>query len=133
MDSRTLLGAGWGFPFEVDGRGGIGLMAAEQAIDRSIVLILSTAKGERRMRPTFGCDIHDMVFAPDNATTRGLIQAQVLEALAMWEPRIEVESVDVEADPEEDARLLITVNYTIKTTSDERSLVYPFYVIPGEP
>ena len=129
---RDFLGAGWSAPMSVNGRGGIALANGEAAIARSIELILATAKGERRMRPHFGCGIHDLVFAPNDPTTHGLIQSQVRDALAWWEPRIDVIHVGVVAHPEDEAALLIDIRYRIKTTSAERSLVYPFYVIPGE-
>jgi phage baseplate assembly protein W len=129
---RSFLGTGWAFRFGVDGRGGIAMASEEQAIERSIRLILSTAKGERRMRPNFGCGIHDLVFAPNDATTAGLIRYHVTEALGWWEPRIEVNEVDVRTDVDDPARVLVEIRYTIKATNDERSLVYPFYKIPGE-
>jgi len=129
---RDFLGTGWGAPLGVDGRGGIGLISGERAIERSVLNILSTAKGERRMRPRFGCGIHDLVFAPNDPTTAGLIQSQVIEALGWWEPRINVIGVDVEPDSEEDGLMLIGVRYVIKSTNAERNLVYPFYLIPGE-
>src|SRR5262247_3969817 len=129
-DVRDFLGAGWAAPMGVNGRGGIALASGEAAIARSIELILSTAKGERRMRPHFGCGIHDLVFSPNDPTTHGLIQSQVRDALAWWEPRIEVVGVGVVSHPEDEAALLIDISYRIKTTSAERSLVYPFYLIP---
>jgi phage baseplate assembly protein W len=131
-DVRDFLGTGWSAPMRVNGRGGIALASGEAAISRSIELILATAKGERRMRPHFGCAIHDLVFAPNDPTTYGLIHSQVRDALAWWEPRIEVTDVVVSAHPEDPAALLIDISYRIKATSAERSLVYPFYVIPGE-
>ena len=131
-DARAFLGAGWAAPMAVNGRGGIALASGEAAIARSIELILSTAKGERRMRPHFGCGIHDLIFAPNDPTTHGLIQSLVRDALAWWEPRIDVIGVRVVSHPEDDAALVIEISYRIKTTSAERSLVYPFYIIPGE-
>ena len=130
--NRNFLGAGWAFPLAVDGRGGIALAVEDQAIARAIYIILSTAKGERRMRPHFGCAIHDLVFAPNDATTAGLIRYHVMEALGWWEPRITVTDVDVQTDPEDPSRLLVEVRYVVKSTNAERSLVYPFYLIPGE-
>ena len=129
---RDFLGTGWSAPLGVDGRGGIGLISGERAIERSVLNILSTAKGERRMRPQFGCGIHDLVFAPNDPTTAGLIQSQVLEALGWWEPRIDVIAVDVEPDTSQDGLMLIEVRYVVKATNAERNLVYPFYLIPGE-
>ena len=125
---EDILGTGWHFPTGVDGRGGLALSRHEKDIDESIRIILSTAKGERRMRPNFGCRIHEMIFAPNNATTWGLVRKYVMEALGYWEPRIEVEEIQVQADPEDSSRLLISIKYRVKATSDKRSLVYPFYL-----
>jgi len=125
---EDILGTGWHFPTGVDGRGGLALCRHEKDIDESIRIILSTAKGERRMRPNFGCRIHELIFAPNNATTWGQVRKYVMEALGYWEPRIEVEDIQVQADPEDSSRLLININYRLKATSDKRSLVYPFYL-----
>ena len=132
FEPRNFSGTGWSAPFGVDGRGGINMVSGDAAVERSILTILSTAKGERRMRPHFGCGIHDLVFAPNDPTTAGLIHSQVLEALGWWEPRIIVRAVDVEPDEDDDGMLLINIRYTIKTTNADRNLVYPFYLIPGE-
>jgi phage baseplate assembly protein W len=96
-------------------------------------MILSTVKGERVLRPEFGCQIHDLVFAPNDTTTTGLAAYHVEQALGMWEPRIRVIHVDVQpAERRGDSMLLISISYEIKATLDQRTLVYPFYRIPGE-
>jgi phage baseplate assembly protein W len=84
------------------------------------------------MRPEFGCRIHDLIFAPNEATTTGLARYYVQDALEMWEPRIDVTEVLVAPDPLNTGRLLIDIRYVIKSTHDERALVFPFYRIPGE-
>ena len=126
--AEDVLGTGWHFPVEMDGRGGISLSRRERDIEESIRIILSTAKGERRMRPEFGCRIQELVFAPNNATTAGLARQYVEEALGWWEPRIEVTDVDVRPDTTDTSRLLINIKFRIKATNDERNLVYPFYM-----
>jgi hypothetical protein len=80
------------------------------------------------MRPDFGCRIHELIFAPNNATSWGLVKQYVEEALGWWEPRIEVTEVDVRSDSGDTSRLLISIKYRVKATSDERTLVYPFYL-----
>ena len=80
------------------------------------------------MRPHFGCRIHELIFAANNPTTWGMVRKYVLEALGWWEPRIEVEDVKVNHDRQDSSRLLIDIKYRLKATSDERSLVYPFYL-----
>jgi len=132
MEASDFLGAGWAFPVGVDTRGRIALAHGERDVEEAIRIILLTPKGQRVMRPEFGCQIHELMFAPNDATTAGLAEYYVRESLAMWEPRIEVDSVTVTSDLIEQERLLIDIRYQIKATHDRRSLVFPFYRIPGE-
>ncbi len=127
------IGSGWAFPPGIDARGRIALARHERDIEEAIYMILLTPKGQRLMRPEFGCRIHDLIFAPNDATTVGLATYYVEDALGMWEPRIRVEEVLAEPDPTNSGRLLIEIRYVIKSTHDRRSLVFPFYRIPGVP
>jgi phage baseplate assembly protein W len=129
--NRDIIGTGWAFPLQIDNRGGIALSKNENGIEDSIKLILGTAKGERRMRPNFGCDIHTLIFAPNNATTWGLAAHYVEEALGWWEPRIDVLEVKPRPDQNDPSRLLINIKYRIKATNDARNLVYPFFLLAG--
>jgi uncharacterized protein len=130
--SKDFIGNGWSFPIGTDVRGRVSLSHRERDIEEAIIMILLTPKGQRVMRPEFGCEIHDLVFAPNDATTAGLATYYVEEALRMWEPRITLRGV--EANPDEDSaeRLMIHVQYEINATYEQRSLVFPFYRIPGE-
>lgn len=132
MASFDLIGTGWRFPVGIDGRGALALSQGTSEIEEAIQIILSTPIGHRVMRPEFGCRIHELVFAPINASTTTAAIHYVEEALGYWEPRIEVESIDVSIDPEISSCLLITIFYRVKATYDQRALVYPFYTIPGE-
>jgi uncharacterized protein len=132
MSDGDFLGSGWAFPFRISPSGGIALQRHERDIDEAIRIILNTAKGERHMRPQFGCGIHELVFAPNNATTAGLVEGYVEEAIGWWEPRVEVLEVNVDTDDDERNLLIITIHYRVRTTNDERNLVYPFYLIRSE-
>ncbi len=129
--ANPLIGKGWAFPVGVDGRGGISTASDTMDLDQSIRLILGTRIGERVMRPDFGCKIHDLLFAPINAQTIGLAQHYVEEALGWWEPRIELKGVGIATNQTQQSagELLITIKYEVRSTKDERSLVYPFYLI----
>jgi phage baseplate assembly protein W len=127
-----VVGSGWAFPPSVDARGRIALARQERDVEEAIRIILLTPVGQRLMRPEFGCRIHDLIFAPNDATTIGLARYYVEDALGMWEPRIQVNEVRVAPDPGNTGRLLIEILYEIKSTHDERALVFPFYRIPGE-
>jgi len=134
MADFELIGKGWKFPVVVSGGGGIALSSQYAEIDEAIALVLETSPGERVMRPDFGCRIHELAFAPMNESTLGLAQQYVMEALGWWEPRIEVnevEPVQELSDPQL-GRLVVNIKYTVRGTHDERSLVYPFYLIRDE-
>lgn len=129
--SREFLGTGWHFPVETDRRGAIELSTAEADVREAIRIILGTAKGERTMRPDFGCGIHDYAFATVDTTTLNLIGSTVRDALVEWEPRIEVLDVDVSTEEIDSGRLMIRVEYRIRSTNTEFNLVYPFYIREG--
>ena len=133
--NETIIGRGWAFPLGVNPRGMIALTNAQSEIEQAISLILSTPVGTRVMRPNFGSRLHELIFAPNNSQTMAEARRYVEDALGMWEPRIQVKDVEVSRDPEDKdgARLLIQIHYEVKATHDPRSLVHPFYLIPGEP
>ncbi len=130
-NQRDYLGVGWKFPLQVTPGGGIALARYEQRIEESIYLILSTAKGERVMLPDFGCGIHELVFAPNNASTLSMVVYNVRQALVTYEPRIDVLDINAESAPEEPNLLLIRIDYRIRANNARGNLVYPFYIREG--
>ncbi len=84
------------------------------------------------MRPEFGCEIHDLVFAPNDPSTTGLARRYVIEALSMWEPRIDVLEVKSLDNRTADNVLMLNIEYQVIATNSQRNLVFPFYTIPGE-
>jgi len=127
-----ILGSGLAFPLRVDNAGGLGLASGEEDIEQAIGLILSTAPGERPMRPEFGCAVHEFVFETIDAAMAGRVDAAVRAALDRWEPRIEVTDIDFDLSHTREGRLDIVIGYRVRVTSHKRNLVYPFYVIPSE-
>jgi Bacteriophage baseplate protein W len=129
--NSDLVGTGWAFPAGITASGGFALASGSESTDAAIRMILSTAPGERVMRPDFGCSLWEHLFGPMDVGSLGLMESAVRDALARWEPRIDV--LDVTAAPEPDTgRVIIEIRYLIRATNDERNLVYPFYVIPLE-
>ena len=125
---KPFLGRGVGFPIELD-QGDIKPADAEDSIRQSIKIILGTAKGERVMRPDFGCGIYDLVFEISSASTAGKISQAVREALLKFEPRIDV--IDIQVTPKSDPdgeTLSISIDYQVRATNNAFNLVYPFYL-----
>ncbi len=130
--SDEFLGTGWAFPVETDARGSVRTADAEDDIRDAIRIILGTAKGERVMRPEFGCEIHNHVFSAVTPATLNRIESSVHEALVKWEPRIDIEDVDARTDDEKSNVVHIGVEYRVRTTNSLSNMVYPFYITEGD-
>jgi phage baseplate assembly protein W len=129
--SDQFVGAGWAFPLRTDPTGRVALVRRDREIEESIRLILGTAYGERPMRPDFGCEIHDYVLGPVTPDMTGRMASAVRESLVRWEPRIEVEGVDVSLG-EDPGVVYIDIRYSVGETNDPRNLVFPFYTLGTE-
>jgi phage baseplate assembly protein W len=92
-----FLGTGLRFPVQVTPQGRLALSSGDRRVEESISLILGTRLGERVMQPNFGCAIHDLVFAPNNAATHTRAIDAVRRALVLLEPRIDVLEVSAPA------------------------------------
>ncbi|MCA9422625.1 MAG: GPW/gp25 family protein [Nitrospira sp.] len=131
--SMEILGKGWKFPISLDkGQGGVAWSRYEEKIKESIYIILATAKGERVMRPDFGCGIHDFVFAVMNSATITLMKSTVQDALIQWEPRVTVKAVEVLTDQLGEGIVNIRVDYQVIATNNQFNMVYPFYLTGGK-
>lgn len=130
--TAEVLGVGWRFPVALaDGGEGAPRIAQaryEACVRQSIFIILSTAKGERAMRPDFGCGLHDLVFAVNGSATQGMAAFHVREALTAWEPRIDVLRVEASGAGEHGEQLVIEIDYRVRLTDSRFNLVYPFYL-----
>ena len=130
--TREFLGTGWSFPVRPDNEGKFEIAQYEESVRQSIWIILGTAKGERVMRPSFGCSIYDLVFEVNNDTTAGRITEAVREALLAFEPRVDLQDVQVHAEPQGEV-MLISIDYEVRATNNVFNLVYPFYLEQGTP
>lgn len=128
---REFLGSGISFPFKIDREGRMVMSSLEDHIRESIILILNTAKGERVMRPDFGCGLQELVFSNIDASTTALVKHEVEEALIRFEPRIDLINVQVMRSTEQKNVLDINIEYRVRKTDSMFNIVYPFYLERG--
>ena len=128
---KEFLGVGWKYPVGVEADGRISSSAYEENIRESIRILLGTAKGERVMRPEFGCSIHEYAYAPMDTLTFRLIENAIYEALTDWEPRIEVNEIKMLTEKANEGKLLISIDYKVRRSNTQANLVYPFYLKEG--
>lgn len=131
--SIPVLGVGWGFPVLLEDisqkqAARFAVAEYEESVRQSILIILSTAKGERVMRPDFGSGLSELAFAVNNQTTQATAAFEVHEALQNWEPRIEVLRVETSSAGDRGEQLMIYIDYRVRTTDNRFNLVYPFYL-----
>lgn len=132
MDERGFLGRGLKFPLQVDPKTGkIAMSEYEEDIRESVGIILRTGQGERVMRPEFGANTLDYVFAPAPGSMANTIAYQLKEVLLEQEPRIRDVEIQTQGADRQTGSLVISVSYTVRSTNNRYNHVYPFYVTEG--
>ena len=127
--SPPFLGVRWSFPVRTEA-GRTATAAYEGGIAEAIRLIMATDPGERVMRPDFGGGLRAFVFEPMNSATLESLRRRVRDALIDWEPRIDVEQVDVTPSPSR-GMVTIEVRYRVRSSNSRHNVVYPFYLEEG--
>lgn len=130
--NRPFLGRGWSFPPAFQRSiAGVEMLDQEADIASSLEIILTTAIGERVMAPDFGCNLEDLLFENLDTTLKTLVADQVETALIYYEPRIDVEKINLDTDRELEGIVLIEVIYRVRSTNTRYNFVYPFYKNEG--
>jgi uncharacterized protein len=113
-------------------RGGIAMVEGDESVRQAILLLLSTMPGERVMRPEYGCNLHRLVFAPNDDTTAGLAIHYVRRALERWEPRIEILKLDAGRNAQIPTLLDINLQYLVLATQRLTELTFSLNLAEGE-
>ena len=136
MDTKNMvkdfLGCGWKFPVGADEvTGKVRTVSYEEDIKEAIGIILMTRKGERLLRPEFGCGIQNYMFETTEPSNLIQMQQEVHNALVLWEPRITQIQVSVTHDEEQEGKLCINISYVVRATNNPYNLVFPYYINEG--
>ena len=126
--ARTWLGTGWSFPPDFNRRSrGVTMVGEEEDIWQSLWILLSTVPGERIMNPAYGCGLKLLTFEQINDSTFTEIRDVIDRAVLFFEPRIRVDTIDIEVKDFYRGEIRIQLNYTIRITNNRANMVYPFY------
>jgi len=130
--SKGFLGTGFKFPIQVDpSTGRMKTSSHEEDIKEAIGIILNTRKGERVMNPDFGCGIHEYAFGTADFTTLSLMRKEIIDALVMWEPRIDEIEVTIDDSQIDTGKIIISISYVVRSTNNPFNLVFPYYINEG--
>ena len=125
---KSFLGTGWGFPPAFSNKtAAVGLLSNEDDIQSSLEILLTTRQGERVMRPDYGCNLDELVFEPLTTTFKTYIKDLISTAILYYEPRIEVNKIELDDTGELEGRILISIDYTVRATNSRFNFVFPFY------
>jgi uncharacterized protein len=126
---EQFLGKGWAFPVTFANQGrAVTVVAAEEDIQESLNILLSTQTGERVLNPTFGWKRSALMFEPLSTSFAAFLAREIEMAILFFESRILLNSVNFETEPDQEGLVLIRIDYTIKVTNARTNLVYPFYL-----
>jgi|SRR5689334_22182277 uncharacterized protein len=122
IDPGRLLGRGISFPPRIGSDGRVAWSEADENIRDAIRVILLTDRNERLRLPQFGAGLGVLLFEPNTAATQRQLEDRILTALSAWEPRIAVQAVTVEPDPDDPAAAIATIRYTLVATQASEQL-----------
>jgi phage baseplate assembly protein W len=125
---QDFLGTGWAFPVLPNPAGGLGYAVGEDSIRDCLLVLLQTATGERVMRPDFGTTAPTLVFAPGSPANLRMLEASITDAIQLYEPRVDLDSVVAEPTPGEENKVVVSVTYRVRQTNTKANLVFPFYL-----
>lgn len=129
LDTNAFLGRGWSFPLELTEEG-VRMSSYEKDIEESLLILFSTSPGERVNRYDYGCPLRRYAFEPLTTQTQVRMRNDIARAVILFEPRITLEDVSFEEQPQE-GLLLIHLTYTVVRTNNRNNMVYPFYLNEG--
>ncbi|MEX0290388.1 MAG: GPW/gp25 family protein [Flavobacteriaceae bacterium] len=128
-NERPFTGSGWSFPPTFDKvERKVLLTSDKEDIEKSLEILLGTIKGERIMQPSFGCNMDEMVFESFNLTTKNYLIDLVQTAILYHEARIEPLKIALDESFITEGRILIEIDYIIRSSNSRFNMVYPFYI-----
>lgn len=107
------------------------MLEGEADIESSLQILLTTSVGERIMQPKFGCNMEDLVFETLDTTLKTEMKNRIEVAILFFEPRIDLNSIDLVPGNETEGITLLILDYTVRNTNTRNNLVFPFYINEG--
>lgn len=131
-NNKPFLGRGWSFPPTFNNRSGsLKMLSGEEDIDSSLEILLSTKQGERIMHPNFGCNLEELLFNPLDRTLITYVSDLIKTAILYYEPRIDVQKIDIYEDAIINGKIIIDLEYLVRATNSRKNKVFPYYKDEG--
>ena len=130
--SKPFLGTGWTFPPHFDKQNrAVEMVSDEQDIKESLMVLLTTQLGERVMNPEYGAGMEQMIFEPLTTNLKTYMTDLVERAVLRFEPRVDLEEVEMQDSGELEGKVIITIYFTVRATNSRANIVFPYYLNEG--
>ncbi|NQD38311.1 GPW/gp25 family protein [Permianibacter sp. IMCC34836] len=132
MTYQSFLGTGWSFPptFHADS-GEVAMTVDEADIAASLQILFGTIRGERFLNPKYGLNLRELLFEPLSTTMTTFIKDNIRTNILIYEPRITVLALELNTARQNEGRIEVLLEYSVRATNSRYNLVYPFYISDG--
>ena len=132
MKEKTFLGIGWSFPPTFNKESSdVKMVSDETDIKESLEIYFNTKLGERIMRPSYGCVIHEHIFDKIDESILNILSFELTQNIGQIEPRIIIEKIEIKQSSIENGELQISIQYKIISSNVRDNIVFPFYINEG--
>ncbi|MFC1603754.1 GPW/gp25 family protein [Planctomycetota bacterium] len=129
QDDQSFLGTGWSFPTSfTQGGGEVEMISGPDDIHQSLQVLFATQLGERVMQDEFGCDLNSFLFEEIDQGLINSLTGMISDGILYHEPRITMDRLEITGSASEPGLLLISIDYTVRSTNSRYNMVYPFYL-----
>lgn len=127
MAARKYLGQGLKFPFEVDPYGRIALQNDIELVKQSLDILFREPLATEFFREHYGSQVREVLFEPNDAIARGLLDYFIVDAIQKWENRIQLVDIKYDQPPQTPSLIMCTIFFIIRQSSQIDSFIFPFY------
>jgi len=92
-------------------------------VKQNLMNFLNTRRGERRMQPTFGTRLYELVFQQNDANTQEIAKSILAQEFATWIPEIAVTNISINSATNnqnaDNYKVVISIQYVVKQTKQQ--------------
>jgi len=96
----------------------------ENAIARSVRNLVLTSPGDKPFQPTIGSRVYDLLFENMDELTASAIRSEIENTINNYEPRVELENVEVTPNYEENAFDVLIRYFIVGIDAGQQELTF---------
>lgn len=109
---------GWPLLAGPDADGAWGWPDLARSVADGLRAVLATRPGELLLHPDFGAGVQDFLHQPNTLAVRARLHERINDAIARYEPRAQLDRIDVDEDADDPRVVHIAVHYRLRRTGE---------------